>query len=135
MSNIDALNIVLAGEYAAIYAYGVIGAHLKGAEETRALTVMAGHRQKRDQLRAKIIAGGGTPVAAAAIYDLPAEVSTSTQARELAALVEDRLSGQWAGVAAASIDADRATAALVAVECSVRSTSWNGKAPIWPGAS
>jgi len=135
MSNIDALNIALAGEYAAIYAYGVIGAHLAGAEEKRALTLMADHRQKRDQLRAKIIDGGGTPVAAAAIYELPAEVSTPTQARALAALIEDRLSGQWAGVAAAATGSERTTAGLIAVECSVRSTSWSGKAPIWPGAS
>ena len=135
MSQIDALNVVLSGEYAAIYAYGVIAARLKGAEETRALAVMAEHRQRRDRLRAQIIELGGTPVAGSAIYELPGAVTSAKQARELAALVETRLSGQWAGAAAASTGKERTAAALFAVESSVRSTSWDGKAPIWPGSS
>ena len=134
MADIDALNLTLSGEYAAIYAYGIIAAHLTGSQEKRALAVMAEHRQQRDRLRASINDLGGTPAAAAAIYELPHDVTTATQARELAALVEDRLSGQWAAVASASKGADRNSAALVSVACSVRSTSWTGEAPIWPGA-
>jgi hypothetical protein len=134
MSEIDALNLVLGGEYAAIYAYGIVAAQLTGSEQQRALRVMADHRQQRDMLRAHIIDLGGTPVAAAAIYELPREVNSAKQARDLAGLVEDRLSGQWAGVAAVSEQAALAAAALLAVECSVRATSWVGTAPIWPGA-
>jgi hypothetical protein len=134
MSEIDALNLVLGGEYAAIYAYGSVAAQLTGSEQQRALRVMADHRQQRDMLRAHIIDLGGTPVAAAAIYELPREVNSAKQARDLAGLVEDRLSGQWAGVAAVSEQAALAAAALLAVECSVRATSWVGTAPIWPGA-
>jgi ferritin-like protein len=134
MSEIDALNLVLGGEYAAIYAYGIVAAQLTGLEQQRALRVMADHRQQRDMLRAHIIDLGGTPVAAAAIYELPREVNSAKQARDLAGLVEDRLSGQWAGVAAVSEQAALAAAALLAVECSVRATSWVGTAPIWPGA-
>ena len=134
MAEVDALNNALGGEYAAIYAYGIIAAHLTGSDRTRALAVMADHRQKRDLLRDSIISLGGTPAAAAAIYQLPAEVTTAAEARDLAALIEDRLSGQWAAVASVSKGADRNAAALVSVACSVRSTSWTGEAPVWPGA-
>ena len=134
MGNVDALNVALAGEYATIYAYGIVAAYLTGAEEKRALGVMADHRQQRDKLRDRINEQGGTPVAAAAIYELPGEVTSAKQARDLAGLVEDRLSGQWAAVAAASSGAERTSAALVSVACSVRATSWTGDAPVWPGA-
>jgi hypothetical protein len=134
MSNVEALNVVLAGEYAAIYAYGIVAAHVTGEQQTRALTGMADHRQQRDRLRARIIEQGGTPVAGEAVYQLPAPVTSPKQARDLACLVEDRLSGQWAAVAAASEDREATTAALTAVQCSVRATSWTGSAPVWPGS-
>jgi hypothetical protein len=134
MPEVDALNAVLGGEYAAIYAYGVIAAHLTGAEEKRALAVMADHRQQRDKLRAAITEQGGTPVAAAALYELPAEVTSAKQARDLAGLIEDRLSGLWAAAAAAGSGERRTAASLVSINCSVRSTSWTGEAPVWPGA-
>ncbi len=132
MSLVDALNVVLAGEYAAIYAYGIVAAHVTGEQQIRALSVMADHRQQRDRLRAQIIDQGGTPVAGEALYQVPSPVTSPKQARDLACLVEDRLSGQWAAVAAAS--EDPAAAALTSVQCSVRATSWTGSAPIWPGS-
>ena len=134
MSEIDSLATVLDGTEAAIYAYGLVAAPLRGAARSRATSVMAGHRAQRDRLRARIITLGGTPGAAAAAYVPPVAVTDAASAARLAALVEDRLAGQWAGLAAASSAAARSSVALLAQECAVRGVTWSGTAPVWCGA-
>lgn len=134
MSEVDAAAVVLAGEQAAVYAYGLVAARLTGSEEQRALAAMADHRAQRDRLRARITALGGTPPAGAAAYTPPFEVVDAGTARRLAALVEDRLAGQWAGLAAQSTGRSRSDGALVAQACAVRSVSWGGPAPVWSGS-
>lgn len=134
MSEIDSLATVLDGTEAAIYAYGLVAAPLRGAARDRATSAMATHRVQRGRLRARIIALGGTPGAAAPAYVPPVAVTDAASAARLAALVEDRLAGQWAGLAAASEAAPRASAALLAQECAVRSVTWSGVAPVWSGA-
>jgi hypothetical protein len=95
---------------------------------------MAWHRSQRDLLRARITALGSAPPAAAAAYTPPFPVTDAASARKLAALVEDRLAGQWAGLAAASSDATRTQDARTAQACAVRVVSWSGLAPVWNGA-
>jgi hypothetical protein len=135
MSRTDSLQTVLAGTDAAVYAYGVVAARLSGSGLQRALSDMAAHRAARDTLAAQLTAAGAVPTPAAAAYDLPLPVTDATSARRLAALVEDRLAGQWAGLAAASDGAERTSAARAAVLCSVRQVSWSGRAPVWNGAA
>jgi hypothetical protein len=134
MSEVEAVAVVLDGCNAAIYAYGLVAARLTGAEQQRALSAMAEHRQRRDLLRARMSSLGATPPAAAPAYTPPVAVSDAATARSLAALVEDRLAGQWAGLAAASKDKARTDAALAAQTCAVRSVTWSGSAPVWNGA-
>ena len=134
MSEIDSAVLVLDGTDAAVYAYGLVAARLAGAERARALAAMAWHRAERDALRARITALGATPPAASAAYTPPFEVTDAATARRLAALVEDRLAGQWAGLAAASPPGTRPGTALTAQACAVRSVSWSGTAPVWNGA-
>jgi hypothetical protein len=126
--------IVLAGTDAAIYAYGLVAARVTGAERARALTAMAEHRVRRDQLRARIIALGATPSAAAPAYTPPFEVTDAVTARRLAGLVEDRLAGQWAGLAGAATGDDRFLAATLAQACAARGVVWTGASPTWSGA-
>lgn len=95
---------VLAGEHAAVYAYGVVGGRLGGAEQTAARTSLATHRQRRDAMAAIVTAAGGTPVAAQAAYPLPFAVRNRSDALRLAALVEDRLAALYVALVAASGD-------------------------------
>lgn len=135
MSEIDSLALVLDGTEAAVYAYGVVAARLTGTQESAAVRAMTAHRSQRDRLRARIIALGGDPGAAAAAYTPPFPVADAGSARRLAALVEDRLAGQWAGLAAATTSSARRAAAQQAQECAVRSVTWSGVAPVWSGAA
>jgi len=96
MSELESLSLVLEGVDAAVYAYGLVAAHLRPTGEAAALDAMAQHRAQRESLRARIITLGGTPPAAAAAYVPPFAVVDAASARRLAALVEDRLAGQWA---------------------------------------
>jgi hypothetical protein len=134
MSEVDSLARVLDGTEAAIYAYGLVAARVTGPELTRALSSMATHRAARDRLRARILVLEGTPGSAAAAYDPPFPVADAGSARRLAALVEDRMAGQWAALAAATEGATRSSAALTAQECAVRSVTWSGTATVWSGA-
>ena len=134
MSATDAAVTALAGEQAAVYAYGVIAAQLSGAQENQALAAMSAHRANRDLLLAQLQTAGATPSPAAAAYTLPSPVVDAASARALAGLVEDRLAGQWAALAAASDGEQRSAAALVAQACAVRGVTWTGIAPVWSGA-
>jgi hypothetical protein len=126
---------VLAGEQAAVYAYGLAAARLSGAELGAALDAMAAHRAQRDRLVARAAASGTSPGPAPAAYDPPFPVVDAASARRLAALVEDRLAGQWAGLAASSAGQQRHGDAVVAQSCAVRSAEWSGAAPVWNGAA
>jgi hypothetical protein len=134
MSAVDAALLTLAGEDAAIYAYGVVAAHLGATARKQALAAMAAHRANRDLLLARLAAAGASPSPAAPAYTLPSPVVDAASARVLAGLVEDRLAGQWAGLAAESDGEQRRSAALVAEACAVRSVTWTGVAPVWSGA-
>lgn len=134
MSATDAAVTALAGEQAAVYAYGVIASRLSGAQEKQALAAMSAHRANRDLLLAQLQTAGATASPAAAAYTLPSPVVDAASARALAGLVEDRLAGQWAALAAASDGEQRSAAALVAQACAVRGVTWTGIAPVWSGA-
>lgn len=88
----DALQAALAGQYAAIYAYGRAGGRLVDDQaQAEALARSDEHRVDRDQLRAWLVADGQQPQPPAPAYQLPGPVRTPAQARELLATVELRL--------------------------------------------
>jgi hypothetical protein len=128
------LTTVLAGEDAAVYAYGLSAARLSGAERSAALDAMASHRTQRDRLVARAVSPGASPSPVPAAYDPPFPVVDARSARRLAALVEDRLAGQWAALAATSTGQQRLADALVAEACAARSVTWSGVAPVWSGS-
>ena len=134
MIEVDSAVLVLGGTEAAVYAYGLVAARVTGAERSRALSAMSWHRAQRDALRARISALGATPPAAAAAYTPPVPVTDAASARALATLVEDRLAGQWAALAASSAVARRTQDALTTQSCAVRCVTWSGTAPVWNGA-
>lgn len=70
MSDITALQALLAAEHAAIYAYGVLGARLDEATRALALSAFDAHRARRSALTTRLQAQGADVPAPAAGYDV-----------------------------------------------------------------
>jgi hypothetical protein len=81
---VGALQAALAAEHAAVYGYGVAGAHLSGAALTTATSYWVTHQRDRDTLEEMLRQRGAQPAAAAAAYRLPAPVSSAAAAMSLA---------------------------------------------------
>lgn len=69
--DVERLGKALAGEHAAVFAYGLIGARTTGALRARATRAFDAHRARRDQLRGFISGRGGKPAEPEASYSLP----------------------------------------------------------------
>lgn len=134
MTTVEALQAVLAGEHAAVYAYGVVGGRLvTDPGDPMARSGYDTHRQRRAAVTALIVAAGAQPVTAAAAYSLGAPATTPVQARELAATVEHRAAATYAALVAVSSGAVRASAAAWLVDAAVRQARWSGHADTFPG--
>lgn len=89
----------LAGEYAAIYAYGAVAVHLSGAPRDLAEALEAEHRERRDALLDFYDEHGLEAVHAEAAYDIE-PIGDAETAQALLLDVEERLTTTWrAGVA------------------------------------
>ena len=97
---IGALQAALAAEHAAVYGYGVAGAHLSGPQQQEALRAWNAHRARRDQLASMLSTQGAVPVAAAAAYQLPYPVTAASGAVTLAAALEDGVTRAFIGLVA-----------------------------------
>ena len=132
-----ALQSVLAGENACVYAYGLIGAQLADSGRTLARQFLAEHTISRDRVRQRLLDLSGQPQPAAAAYDPPFPITGKAAAVRLAALVEDRLALVWADLVASARAAQNdelTTAAAAAVAaCAVRSSRWSGTTQAFPG--
>lgn len=138
MSDIAALQSCLAGEHAAVYAYGVLAAVIndraRGSRpDRRATSDFVAHRQRRDALVEQITARGATPVAAQPLYELPFPVTTVASAARLARLVERRLAATYAAAAGESVAAVRALAAAGLADAAVATVSWGAAPTAFPG--
>jgi len=131
----ETLQQMLAGEHAAVYAYGVLGGRL--AQGTP-LQVQAGeayieHRARRDALVAMLRAAGAEPVPAEVAYALPAPVDVPAQARRVARQVEDRCAVLYASVVAAETGRTRGYAVGALVDAATRGLSWGAEPVALPG--
>ncbi len=135
MAGLERVAAAVAGAHAAVYTYGLCGAHLTGAERSRALEAMASQREVRDRLAAVLSGAGASAPPAQVAYDPPVPVRDSASARRVAGLVEDRCAGLLAAAAAELTGPDRTWAATVAQQCARRQVGWTGRAPVWSGAS
>ncbi|UCM90788.1 ferritin-like domain-containing protein [Streptomyces marincola] len=130
---LEATQAALAAEHAAVYGYGVVGGRIgeeRGAEAREAHTA---HRSRRDQLHRAVRDLGGEPVAAAAGYALPFEVTDSAGAVELAVELETRLAGCYADLVLATSGEARGAAAAALRETAVRAARWRGHGEPFPG--
>jgi hypothetical protein len=130
---IPALQAVLAAEQAAVYGYGVAGAHLSGASQGTAQQYWTLHREARDTLTAMIAARGTTPVAAHAYYDLPFPVTSSATAEALAAHLEDGVTAAYLNLVAVDNASLRNFGALTVQAAAGRAAHWRGSTVAFPG--
>ena len=93
-----ALQDALAAENAAIFGYGVAGAHLTGARRAAATAFWNDHRQARDTLAAVLRARGQQPGAADTAYKLPFGVHDAAGAVSLAVVLEDGVTAAYLGL-------------------------------------
>lgn len=122
------LEAVVAGESAAVYAFGVVAGQSRGAQRRRALAALRAHEQWRDRWAA------GSAAPAAVAYALPVDVTDEASARTLAQAVENGLVGLYADLAAATRDAERGDAVRAAQQCATRAVRWGAAPQAFPTA-
>jgi hypothetical protein len=132
-----ALGRLLAGEYAAVFAYPAIVARCAPARRARAQELWQAHVAARDELERVLGAGergGVDPPAPAPAYDIGDPPATPDAAAALAATVEGRLTALAVAAVAATADEDRLLAARHAVASARRAVFWGAAAAPLPGA-
>jgi hypothetical protein len=130
---VPALQAALAAENAAIFGYGVVGAHLTGSSQTAAGQDWTGHNQARDTLTAMISRLGAAPAAAQASYRLPFRVHDPASAMKLAAYLEDGVTQAYLGLVAVSDQRLRRYGALAMQQAAQRAAFWRGTTQAFPG--
>jgi hypothetical protein len=130
---VRALQAALAAEHAAVYGYGVAGAHLAGARQRGAARDWTAHQAARDTLAAMITALGAQPVEAATAYRLPFPVRNGAAAVMLAAFLEDRVAAAYLGLVALDDARLRAFGARAVRSAALRAVGWRGRSLAFPG--
>jgi Domain of unknown function (DUF4439) len=137
-AEITALQAALAGEHAAVYGYGVVGAVLAGSAqkakaEAAARADWLAHQLARDNLEAMLTRLGATPVAASPAYQLPFPVTSATAAARLAATLENGVTRGYLAVVAVTDLALRSFGARAMQTAADRSLAWSGTTQAFPG--
>lgn len=130
---IAALQAALATEHAAVYGYGIAGAHLSGHRQDAATRAWTAHRARRDQLIAMLDARGAQPVAAADAYQLPADVTTARRAAWLATAIENGVTRAYLGLVALPDPSLRTYGAFAMQDSAVRAAGWQHATAEFPG--
>ena len=130
---LTAVAAALAGEYAAVYAYGVVGGQAGPSYRRAALERLSWHGVQRDLLAAQLSAAGTAPPAAEPAYPLPFAVRTVADARRLAVHVEQAVAATYADLVAAEPPSRRGQAAEWLAQCAVQSWRWGGVPQAFPG--
>lgn len=132
-----ALQDVLAAEHAAVYVYSVLGAQTSQSSQA---TLYAGissayliHRQRRDDLIARIGELGAGPVAASAAYEVPADLSTAARIEAVALRLERACAATYAYAVASTSGGDRGRATTALLDAARREIGFGGKPEAFPG--
>jgi hypothetical protein len=132
---VQALQAALAAEDAAIFGYGVAGAHLSGNRKSAAEQDWTGHNEARDTLTAMISTLGAEPAAGQAFYRLPFQVNDAASAAKLAAYLEEGVTRAYLGMVAVSDQRLRTFGALAMQSSAERAAFWRGTTEAFPGLS
>jgi hypothetical protein len=130
---VAALQAALAAEHAAVYGYGVAGAHLAGARLQAATSYWTAHQVARDSLTAMLTALGAQPVPSAASYQLPFPVPDAPAAVRLATYLEERVATAYLGLVALTPVGLRRFGAQSTQTAALRAAWWRGSTLAFPG--
>jgi hypothetical protein len=97
-----ALDRLLAGEHAAVFAYPLLVARAGSGRRTLASTLWQIHRTDRDDLSRRLISAGVRPTVAEPAYDVGTAPSTAAKTAALAARIENGLAALATDLLAAS---------------------------------
>lgn len=120
----EALGAGLAAEHAAIFGYGVVGAHLTGTALAQAEQIEAAHRTRRDAVLVRLSALGVTPPAAQPAYALPFPVTDGAGAQKLAVQLEERTAAIWRTVLGPTTGEDRKRALDALTDSALWAARW-----------
>jgi Domain of unknown function (DUF4439) len=130
---IAALQLALAGEHAAVFGYGVVGARCAPADAALAVASYSTHRRRRDRLTEIVQHSGGTPVAARPGYLLPDRLNGPEAPRRLARRLEHGCAAQYAFAVGRTTGDARLFAAEALTDCAVRGLEWGARSEPFPG--
>jgi hypothetical protein len=128
-----ATQAALAAEYAAVYGYGVVGAHTSGAARAQASRALAWHQARQPVLAAALTSAGAKLPTSAPAYVLPFAVTDAADAARLATALEQGVAATYADLVAATESGERQAAALALSDCAVRAAQWRGFSVPFPG--
>jgi Domain of unknown function (DUF4439) len=133
MTATEALQACVAAEHVAVWAYGIVGAHLEPELRAEARATWDSHRARRDR-DAALLRDREAPVPAGEpAYALPFPVADPAAARRLAAQVESGVAGAYADLVLATDGDLRLLAATALQEAAVRAARWDGVTEAFPG--
>lgn len=125
----DALAAALRGEHAAIYAYGVLGPRLSGANLALARQAEAAHRNQRDALLETL----PDPPAPEVVYATPFPVTDAASAIRLAVYVEEHCAALWRAVVVAADSAGRQSPLTALTDAATRAAAFRRAGGAIPG--
>lgn len=126
------LGDALAGEHAAIYAYGSVGVLLDDDRAELARRVEHEHRQRRDELIVLLDERGTPAPPAAAAYEFPFPITDEAAALALVVLIEERVAAVWRAALEQVVRDDRELALDALVRAAHWATRWRDAAGISP---
>jgi hypothetical protein len=138
VTTLDALQVALAGEHAALYVYGVLGAQTSASRSPDLYATVEEsyeiHRARRDHLTGLVLQAGGTPVASEAAYEIPSRLGTPALVARAALDLERRCAATYAWLVANTVDDRRRWAIEALTDTAVRELGYRGSPEIFPGA-
>jgi hypothetical protein len=125
---LGALNELLSAEHAAVYGYGLVGAHLTQSEESASTAAFVTHENRRDVIRRLILDRSGTPVSALPAYRPKKAVVNRTSALQLAVALEEDCAGACIAVLSMTDNQSlRRSAAGWLSDAAVRDELWRAR--------
>ena len=135
---VDAMQQTLADEHAALYLYGVLGAHTSASRTPTLFAAVdaayAAHRARRDRLTALLEDAGKEPVASHPGYRIPAPLRTDQQIADEGLRLERGTAARYLWLVENSTDDVRTLAVAALRNTAVRELSFRGSPEIFPGA-
>ncbi len=139
MTPVEALQAALAGEHAAVYSYGAIGARASFSGDPALYATMVAafraHRRRRDQLTVLISARGATPVEAEVDYEVPSALATTAELNNAALQLERRIARTFSQLVESTAGAERRWALVALDDAAARQVEFRGTPEMFPGTT